>query len=147
MLLILLILIIEEGRVIVLLHELLRWLVDIHLSHLLGSLFSSCLLGLFLLSLGSLDFLELLEDVLVMQKSVREFVLEDVASQETLNTALNHGDLQQLVDGGSLSRITFEHHRDDVANSRAEVRRQRRVVTLNNLLGQLMQRASVERRL
>ena len=93
MLLILLILIIEEGRVIVLLHELLRWLVDIHLGHLLSSLFSSCLLGLFLLSLCSLDFLELLEDVLVMQKSVRKFVLEDIASQETLNTALNHGNL------------------------------------------------------
>ena len=110
MLLILLILIIEEGRVIVLLHELLRWLVDIHLGDLLSSLFSSRLLGLFLLSLCSLDFLELLEDVLVMQKSVREFVLEDIASQETLNTALNHRDLEKLVNSRSLRGITLEHH-------------------------------------
>ena len=145
MLLVLLILVIEEGWVIVLLHVLLRRLVDIHVCHLVSGLLSSSFFCLFSLLFGLLDFLELLKDILVMQKRVRELIHEHVASQETLNTALNNGHLQQLVDSGSLGWVTLKHHCDDVRNGWAEVGRERRIVTLDNLLGQLMERASIER--
>ena len=140
MLLILLILIIEEGRVVVLLHVLLRRLVD-----LVSGLLCSSLLGFLFLLFGLLDFLELLEDILVVQERVRELVHEDIASQEALDTALNDGHLQQLMDSGSLGWVTLKHHGDDVRNGWAEVGRERRIVALDNLLGQLMERASIER--
>ena len=72
--LILLIFVIEEGWVIVLLHELLRWRVHIQVCHLLLDL-----LGLFLSShnflflfilLLSLDALKLIEHILVVQEGV-----------------------------------------------------------------------------
>ena len=89
MLLILLILVIEEGRVVVLLHVLLGRLVD-----LVSGLLCSSLLGFLFLPFDLLDFLELLEDILVVEERVRELVHEDIASQEALDTALNDGHLQ-----------------------------------------------------
>ena len=135
MLLVLLILVIEEGWVIVLLHVLLGRLVDIHVSHLVSGLLSSCFFCLFSLLFGLLDLLELLKDILVMQKGVRELIHKDVAGQETLNTALNDGHLQQLMDSGSLGWVTLKHHGDDVRNGWAEVRRERCIVALDDLLG------------
>ena len=133
--LILLVLVVEEGRVVVLLHELLRWLVDIHCCHLLlclpGLLLSSlslCLslgLGLslrfFLLlccSLISLNLLELLEDILVMQQSMRELVPEGITLEEPLDSALNHRNLEQLVYGWSLGGVSLEHTCHDIRDSR-----------------------------
>lgn len=86
MCLILLVLVVEEGRVVVLLHELLRRLIDIHVGHLFSCL--SCLTSLLFLSCGlfflfgllvRLDALELLKNVLVVEQSVREFVHKDGA--------------------------------------------------------------------
>ena len=85
MFLILLVLIVEEGGIVVLLHELLRRLIDIHIGHLfrcLASLFLLCCLLLFLSFLIRLDALEFLKDVLVVEQSVREFVHEDSAGEE-----------------------------------------------------------------
>ena len=79
--LVLLILVIEECWVIVLLHELLRRLVDVHVGHLLGCLCSSCLLsllGLLFLFLLGLNALELLEDILVVQQGMGELILENL---------------------------------------------------------------------
>ena len=108
MCLILLVLVIEERRIVVLLHELLGRLVDIHVCHLLlglTSLLLSLRLGLsldlcprllllFLSSLLGLDLLELLEDILVMQQSVRELVPEGISLEESLNSALNDRNLE-----------------------------------------------------
>ena len=111
MCLILLVLVIEERRIVVLLHELLGRLVDIHVCHLLlglpslllsrlslrlGLSLDLCprLLLLFLSSLLGLDLLELLEDILVMQQSVRELVPEGISLEESLNSALNDRNLE-----------------------------------------------------
>ena len=51
------------------------------------------------------------------------------------------------MDSRSLSRIAFEHHGDEVRHSRTEVRWKRSVLALDDFLGKLMERASVERRL
>ena len=102
--LILLILIVEEAGVIVLLHELLGRLVDIHVGHLLGSL-SSLLIGRcflllcssFLLLCGPLvclNFLKLLEHILVMEQRVREFVHKSGAGEESFDAALEDGDFE-----------------------------------------------------
>ncbi len=108
-----LVLVVEEGWVIVLLHISLRGLVGIHLSH--GLLGLTCLLfgGHFLfllLLLVLLDLLELIEHVLVVQESVREFVHEGSSCQESVDSPFNDRHLQKLVDGGSLSGIGLEHH-------------------------------------
>lgn len=121
MLLILLVFVVKEGRVVVLLHEWLWWLVHVHLGYLLGSLLSSRLLLLFLLPLR-IDALELVEDVLVVEQRVRELVHEGLAGKEALDAALNHGHLEQLVDGGPLRRVALQHHSHNIGNSRAEVR-------------------------
>ena len=124
--LVLLILVIEERWVIVLLHELLRRLVDVHVGHLFGCLCSSCLLsllGLLVRFLLSLNALELLEDILVVQQGVGKLILERLASEESVNTALNDWNLQQLMNCWSLCWVTLEHHGYDIGNGRAEVRR------------------------
>ena len=140
--LILLVLVVEECGVVVLLHELLRWLIDVHVGHLLlrltGLLVSCGFLLLLSLSLVDLDFLELIEDVLVMQEGVGEFVHEGSACQESIDATLNHWHLEKLVNGGSLGGVSFEHHRDDVVDGWGEVGGKGRVVTLNNFLGQLV---------
>ena len=67
MCLVLLILVVEEAWVVELLHEGLRRLIHVHISHLAGGLLSSCLLLFFLLFL-LLDLLELVKDILVVKK-------------------------------------------------------------------------------
>ena len=115
MLLVFCVLIVEEARVVVLLHVLLGRLVDIHVSHLLlGLLRLSCLLissffGFFCLFLG-LNFLKLVKDVLVVKKGVRELVHEGVTLQEAVDTTLDDWDLEQLVNSRSLSWVSLEHH-------------------------------------
>ena len=115
--LILLIFVLKEGRVVVLLHVGLGRLVDVQLGHLFRSLLCSllcCHLGLLLLLFLLLDSLELLENILVVEQRVREFVPEQVTREEAFDAALKHRHLQQLVDGGPLCRVPLEHHGDDV---------------------------------
>lgn len=144
-----LVLVVEEGWVIVLLHVSLRGLVGIHLSHGLFGL-SSLLCGghflFLLLLLVLLDLLELIENVLVMQQSVRKLVHEGSSCQESINSPFNDWHLQKLVDGGSLSGIGLEHHRDNVGDGRAEMGWKGSILSLDNLLGQLMKGASIEGR-
>ena len=143
--LILFVLVIEEARVVELLHEGLRRLVDVHVSHLRCSLIGGCLL-FFLLLLLLLNLLELIEDVLVVKQRVREFVHERLTSEESLNAALDDGNLEQLVDCRSLRWVLLQHHLDDVGHGRREVLWQRGVLTLNDFLGQLVQGTGIEGR-
>ena len=141
---------VEEGRVVVLLHELLRWLVDIHCCHLLLGLAGllRCSISLLLLLLGSscvgLDALELIEDVLVVEERVGELVHEGCTSQEPVNTALNHGNLEKLMDCGPVRGVSLEHHGDDVVYGWGIVRGKWCVGSRDNFLRQLMQRSCVE---
>ena len=123
--LVLLLLVIEEGWVVVLLHELLGRLVDIHVGHLFSSLCSSCLLsllGLFFLFLLGLNTLELLEYILIMKQGVGKFILKRLACKESFNSALNDWYLQQLMNCWSLCWIALEHHGYDIGNGWAEMR-------------------------
>jgi len=84
-------------------------LIDVHICHLLlglsglllGRLCLLCLL-LFLCSLLVLYALELIEDILIVEQCVREFVTEGVSGQESLDSPLNDRNFEQLVDVGSL---------------------------------------------
>ena len=119
--LILLVLVVEEAGIIVLLHELLGRLVDIHVGHLLrclSCLFISCCFLLLCLPLFCLDFLELLEHILVMEQSMGEFVHKGGACEESFDAALEDGNLEQLVDRGPLSRVSLQHHGNNVRDSR-----------------------------
>ena len=104
MCLVLLVLIVEEVGVVVLLHEGLWWLVNVHVGHLLSSLVSSSFLLLFLL-FALLNLFKLIEDVLVVQQCVRELVHESLASQESIDSALNYWNFQELMDCWSLRWI------------------------------------------
>lgn len=120
--LILLVLVVEESRVVVLLHELLRWLVHIHVGHLLLGLsglllYSFCGLFLFFILLYSLNALELIENVLVVEQCVGELVHEGRACEEPIDTALKYRHLQQLMNCGPLSWVSLQHHRDYVVDS------------------------------
>jgi len=120
--LILLVFVVEEGRVIVLLHELLWWLVHLHVCHLLLGLAGllCCSISLLLLLLYSsgigLDSLKLFENVLVVEERVGELVHEGRPRKEPVDTALKHGHLEKLVDCGSICGVSLEHHGDDVVD-------------------------------
>lgn len=122
--LILLIFVVEESRVVILLHVLLGRLVDVHIGHLSLSLLS-CLLLLFLSLLLLLDRLELIEDVLIVEQSVGELIPEGVTLEESLDTALDDGHLQELVDRWSLGWVSLEHHSNQVGNCGREMSWQR----------------------
>ena len=120
--LILLVLVVEEAGIVVLLHELLRRLIDVHVGHLFCGLSSLFLLrGRFLLLSGppvALNFLELLKDVLIVEQSVGELVHKGCACEESFNAALEHGNLEQLVDRRPLGRVSLQHHGDDIGDGR-----------------------------
>lgn len=96
----------EEGWVAALLHELLRWLVYVHLGHLRG-----CLIGgsfsLFFLFLRYIDALKFIEHILIVQEGVRELIQEVLSGQEAINATLQNWYLKQLVNRRSLSRVTL----------------------------------------
>ena len=118
----------EVGVRVELVHVALRWLVQIQfgssVSDLLGSLsLKSCYTLLlfqilefliFSFFLGSLDLLELIEDVLVVKESVRELILEDVMGEVLAYSVFDALDLQKLVDGWSLGWVSLEHHGQQV---------------------------------
>ena len=149
MLSILLVLVVEESWIIVLCHEFLGRLVHLHVLHSgrgLARLLVSSSFPFFLRSSVLLHLLELIKDILVVQKRVRELILEFLTLEESFYTALNDGHLQKLVNSRSLSRVALQHHSNQIGNGGREVRWQRRVLALDDFLCQLMQRASVEGR-
>jgi len=167
---VLLVLVLEELRILVELLVALRWLVtsQIHLLHfllslkllhlftLLGSHFVLLRLdrGLLLILLVllvdlllGLDAFELLKDVLVVQEGVGELISEVSSVEELADAGLNEGVAQDLVNGRSGSRVSLEHVLNQLVKLGREVTRQFRVFTLDDLLGQLMEGLSVEGRL
>ena len=92
-LLILLVLIVEKGRVVVLLHVSCWWLVNLHIGHLFlclaSLLLSSVFLFLFRLTL-LLDTLKLIKDILIVEERVWEFFSEDITTDKSLNSSLNY---------------------------------------------------------
>ena len=128
----------ERGVVAALIHVLSRWLIDVHVGHSLCSLVCGRLL-LLLLSLSLLLlFLKLLKHVLVVKKSVREFIHEGSTCKESVDATLKHWHLEKLMDCGPLRWISLKHHGEDVRYGWREVRGKRRVLALNNLLGKLV---------
>ena len=109
--LILLVLVVEEAWIVVLLHELLRRLIDIHVGNLFRSLSSLFLLSrCFLLLCSSLLILnafELLKNVLIVQQGVGEFIHKCRACEESINAALEDGNLEQLMDCRPLSWVSL----------------------------------------
>ena len=61
-----------------------------------------------------LRLFELFEHILVVQKSVREFFLEQVISEILLDALLNDWHVQNAVDTWSLTRIFLQAHLDDI---------------------------------
>jgi hypothetical protein len=58
-----------------------------------------------------------------MKQGVGKLILESLASEESVNTALNDWNLKQLMNCWSLCWVTLEHHSYDIGNGWAEVRR------------------------
>ena len=77
---------------------------------------------------------------------MREFVHKSSAGEESFNAALEHGNLEQLVDRRPLGRVSLQHHGDDIGDSWREMRRQWRVVALNDFLRKLVEGAGIEGR-
>ena len=119
--LVLLVLVVEKGWVIVLLHERCWWLVNLHIGHLFLCLASLLLCGVFLFLFRLallLDTLKLIKDVLIVEKRVREFLPEDISLDKPFNSSLNHRHLEQLVNGRPLSWVTLQHHGEDIGDCR-----------------------------
>ena len=136
----------ERGVIATLIHVLSRWLIDVHVGHCLCSLVCGCLL-LFLLNLSILlYFLKMLEHVLVVKNSVREFIHKGSASKEPFDATLKHRHLEKLMDVGPFSWISFKHHLEDVSYGRGEMRGKWRVLALDNFLGKLVERARIKGR-
>jgi len=167
---VLLVLVLEEFRILVEFLVALRGLVSsqVHLLHFLLSLkllHLSALLGshLVLLRLDrgllllllvllvdlllGLDAFELFKDILVVQEGVGELISEVSSVEELADAGLNEGVAQDLVDGRSSSGVSLEHVLNQLVELRSEVARQFRVFTLDDLLGQLMEGLGVEGRL
>ena len=122
-----LVLIVEHrGIIIELIHIARRWLIHLHIGKPLLLLFQLFCLLLFLFGcsfLLSLYFPELIENVLVMEESVRKFVLEDVSLQKLRYSFLYYGDLQDPVDCRSGIWILIEHLADEIAYCGREMTR------------------------
>ena len=124
MLHILLVLVVEHGRILVLVNVALRRLIwflfKFQLRQPLG--LSLCFFGsLFRLLLVSLDLSELFKDVLVVQEGVGELLLEDVSLQESGNSIFKEGLLKELMDRWSLVRVLVQHHGHQVGHLGREV--------------------------
>ena len=117
---ILIVFVVEKGRIFVFLHVAARRLVNIQIGHaiinLLLPLFELLLAlsflhsSLSLLLLLLLNFLELLENVLIMKQSVRKFLLKLISLQILCNARRDSRMFQQFVDGRSLLGVCFQHH-------------------------------------
>ena len=136
----------ERGVIATLIHVLSRWLIDVHVSHCLCSLVCGRLL-LFLLKLSILlYFLKLLEHVFVVKKSVREFIHKGSARKEPIDATLKHRHLEKLMDVGPFRWISLKHHLEDISYGGGKMRGKWRVLSLNDFLGKLVERASIEGR-
>ena len=136
----------ERGVISTLIHVLSRWLIDVHVGHCLCSLVCGRLL-LFLLNLSILlYFLKLLEHVLVVKNSVREFIHKGSACKEPFDATLKHRHLEKLMDVWPFSWISLKHHLEDVSYGRGEMRGKWRVLALDDFLGKLVERARIKGR-
>ena len=142
MLHVLLVFAIEDGRIFVFVHVALRRLIllfELHLGKFLGFYFSSRRILFLLLHLP-----ELFEDVLVVEESVREFLLKDISLQEAVNSILQNWLLQKLMDRWSGVGIFVQHHTDQVRHLRREVRGQWVVLSLTDSNSKLVQGGSIK---
>ena len=117
---ILIVFVVEKGRIFVFLHVTARRLVNIQVCHavincllllfelLLTLSFLHCPLSLLLLLL--LNFLELLKNVLIVEQSVRKLLLKLISLQVLRYSRRNSRMLQQLVNRGSLLGVCLQHH-------------------------------------
>ena len=113
------ILLIEHAWVLVTVQVALGWvellLLDLHLGqsllllrHLLSLLFL-LLLSIGLSFLGSLNFPEFVEDVLVVQQSVGKLFFEHLGLQEPGDSLVDFRCLENFVDGWSLVGVFVQH--------------------------------------
>ena len=136
----------ERGVIATLIHVLSRWLINVHVGHSLCSLVCSRLLLFFLNFSILLYFLKLLEHVLVVKNSVREFIHKGSASKEPFDATLKHRHFKKLMDVGPFSWISLKHHFKDVSYGGGEMRGKWRVLALDNFLGKLVERSRIEGR-
>ena len=128
MLHVLVVLMVEEARVIVLLIQVgLRWTVLLLLLLLLCLLSFSCFECL-------LGFFELVEYILIVQDGVGEFILEGLALQETTDALLDLRHAENLVDRGPLCRVQLQHGGDQLRRLLGEALRNRREFSTNDFL-------------
>ena len=88
----------------------------------------------------------MLEHVLVVKNSVREFIHKGSASKEPFDATLKHRHLEKLMDVGPFSWISFKHHLEDVSYGGGEMRGKWRVLALDDFLGKLVERARIKGR-
>ena len=123
-------------------------LVELQLLHpllrSLGLFLRQLLLSLVFLLFGCLDRLEFLENILVMQNSVRELVTEVILSQQFLDALSNHRVPENGVDVGPLLRVHIEHSLQQIGHILTEVARHIVVLALDDFVGQLVQGLRVE---
>ena len=117
-------------------------LVLIHFQrcHLLLHLFFLFLLFLF----GLLLVTQLLEHVLTVQKGVGKLLFEILFVQELLDSRVNHRILKNLVDVWPFRSVQVQQGGDEVPRLLAEMGRDIRIFTLEDLFGELMERLRVE---
>ena len=77
---------------------------------------------------------------------MREFIHEGSASKESFDTTFKHWNLKKLMNCWPFRWISLKHHREDVRYGGGEVRWKWRVIALNDFLGKLVERASIEGR-
>ena len=85
------------------------------------------------------DFFEFFEDILVVEQSVREFLLEEIVLEVVLDALLDERHVEDGVDVGALDGVLLEAHLDDVFEGPAVHFGQGRVLALADLHTQLRQ--------
>ena len=101
---------------------------------------------LLLLFLLLLCLLELLEDIDVVQQSVRKLLLEVLVLQVALNAGLNQRIFEKIRDGGSSPWVSYQDWSYKCRYFLAEAAREPVKSSLYNSLCELMQTPGVERR-
>ena len=85
------------------------------------------------------DFFEFFEDILVVEQSVREFLLEEIVLEVVLDALLDERHVEDGVDVGALDGVLLKAHLDDVFEGPAVHFGQGRVLALADLHTQLGQ--------
>ena len=77
---------------------------------------------------------------------MRELVHEGSARKEPVDATFKHWHLEKLMDIRPFRWVSLEHHGEDIRYGWGEVRGKWCVVALDNFLGKLVKRASIEGR-